>query len=417
MAPTAETSLAGKVLELTVGAVAHGGHCVARVQDAPGGRVVFVRHALPGERVRALVVEDAGGSFCRADAVEVLLASPDRVAAPCRFAGPGHCGGCDWQHASAQAQLALKSSVLREQFHRLAGLDVDVAVEALPGGLLGWRTRTTYATDRRGRLGLRRHRSHEVEQLSECLLGAPGIGDASELSAGWPGVTAIEVARGDEAVVSRLEHRSGGARPRHGRRPPDAVRLVDGPATLTYRAAEREFTVSAGGFWQVHPAAADTLCGALLEMLAPGPGEQALDLYCGAGLFTAALAGAVGEEGAVVGIESNAGAVADATVNLAGMPWATVRQARVSRGLITDLELRPSLVVLDPPRAGAGAEIMSALLDAGPRAIGYVACDPAALARDVATAVAQGWRMTAIRAFDAFPMTGHMECVALLLPG
>ena len=142
-------------IELDVGPVAAGGHCVARHE----GRVVFVRHALPGERVVALVTEDRGGGFCRADAVRVLTASADRVEPPCPHAGPGRCGGCDWQQASADAQRALKAAVVREQLARLAGLpDVPVTVEALPGGLLGWRTRVTYAVDAAGRPGLQRAR-------------------------------------------------------------------------------------------------------------------------------------------------------------------------------------------------------------------------------------------------------------------
>ncbi len=144
-------SLLGRVLQVRVGPPAHGGYCVARVDDQPHGRVVFVRHALPGERVRALITEDAGGPFCRADAIEVLEPSPDRVAAPCPHAGPGRCGGCDWQHASGPAQRELKAAVVRDQLARLAGLDVAVQVEALPGGLLGWRTRTLYGLDQDGR--------------------------------------------------------------------------------------------------------------------------------------------------------------------------------------------------------------------------------------------------------------------------
>src|SRR5947209_1094225 len=133
----------GTRIEVEVGPVAHGGHCVARAE----GRVVFVRHALPGERVVVEVTEDKGGSFCRADAVEVLEPSPDRVEPPCPVARPGGCGGCDWQHASAEAQRSLKAAVVAEQLQRLAGLDVAVEVEALPGGLGEWRTRLRMVVD------------------------------------------------------------------------------------------------------------------------------------------------------------------------------------------------------------------------------------------------------------------------------
>ncbi|HEY9472736.1 MAG TPA: TRAM domain-containing protein, partial [Mycobacteriales bacterium] len=157
---TGSGPLVGYELELEVGPVAHGGHCVARYD----GRVIFVRHALPGERVIAKVTEDTGGSYARADAVRVLEPSPDRVAPACAHAGPGRCGGCDFQHVSPDAQRRLKAAVVREQLARIAGTtDVAVTVEELPGGPLGWRTRVQFAVDVDGRVGLRRHRSRQVE--------------------------------------------------------------------------------------------------------------------------------------------------------------------------------------------------------------------------------------------------------------
>ncbi len=407
--------LLGAVVEVDVGAPAHGGCCVARHD----GRVVFVRHALPGERVRARVTEDRGGAFCRADALEILSASPDRVTPPCPHAGPGRCGGCDWQHASGTAQRELKAVVVREQFARLAGHDVGevfAGVEALPGGLLGWRTRIAFAVAPDGRVGLHRHRSHRVELLDACPLGRPGVGDSSVLRRHWPGLTGVEVACGTDAC-SVLTHRPGPGRQARGRRPPDRVSVVEGPARLTHRVGQREFAVSAGGFWQVHPDAAATFSDAVLAATAPRGGEAVLDLYAGAGLLTAAMAEAVGATGRVLGIESAREAVADAAANLADLPWAEVRQGRVAPSLLVDLQMAPDIVVLDPPRAGAGRDVLAAVLALAPRAIGYVGCDPAALARDVRVALDAGWQLSALRAFDAFPMTHHVECVAMLTPG
>ena len=170
-----------RVLDLDVGAVAHGGHCVARVRVDDGReRVVFVRHALPGERVRAVVTEDGGGAFCRADAIAVLDPAPGRVEPPCPWARAGGCGGCDWQHADGPTQRALKTAVLREQLQRLAGVERDVTVEELPGGLLGWRHRVRLAIDDDGRAGLRAHRSHDVLPIADCPLVPPG-----ELPPSW----------------------------------------------------------------------------------------------------------------------------------------------------------------------------------------------------------------------------------------
>src|ERR687898_1167124 len=160
----------GREFEAPVGPVARGGHCVPRHE----GRVVFVRHALPGERVVVRVTEDRQPGYCRADAVEVLEAAADRVPRPCPYSGPGRCGGCDWQHVAPEGQRRLKAAVVREQLTRLAGLSDDdavvrdLAVEELPGGPLRWRTRARFAVDRAGAPGLRRHRSHDLVLLDDC---------------------------------------------------------------------------------------------------------------------------------------------------------------------------------------------------------------------------------------------------------
>jgi tRNA/tmRNA/rRNA uracil-C5-methylase (TrmA/RlmC/RlmD family) len=398
-------------LELEVGPVAPGGHCVARYE----GRVVFVRHALPGERVLARVTEDRGGSFCRADAVRVLDPSPDRVDAPCPHAGPGRCGGCDWQHAGADAQRALKAAVIREQLTRLARLpDVPVTVEALPGGLLGWRSRVRFAVDASGRTGLRRHRSHELERVGHCPLGTVGVTDAGAGQRAWPPGDEIEVVASGCGGTTLLRVAAGDEDPRAA----TGGAVLSGPPRVRERAGGREWELAAGGFWQVHPAAADALAACVLDLLAPAPGETALDLYAGAGLFAGLLAEAVGPAGRVVAVESDAQAAADARANLAGTAAAgQVRQARVTGGLLGGLGVAPDVVVLDPPRAGAGAEVLSALLALHPRAVAYVSCEPAALARDLRVALDAGWRLTGLRAFDCFPMTQHVETVARLEPG
>jgi tRNA/tmRNA/rRNA uracil-C5-methylase (TrmA/RlmC/RlmD family) len=395
--------LLGHEIEVDVGPVAHGGHCVARHE----GRVVFVRHTLPGERVRALVTEDNGRSYCRADAVAVLAPSPDRVPAPCAHAGPGRCGGCDWQHVSGPAQRALKAAVVREQLARLAGLpDVPVEVAELPGGLLGWRTRVRYAVGPDGRPGLHRHRSDALEPVQVCPLGTDAVTATGAAERSWPGAGALRVTAssgGDRAIL--VDPAAPGPAP-----------ALIGPAELTERAAGRDWRVSAAGFWQVHPAAADTLADCVLRMLEPRPGETALDLYAGAGLFAGVLADRVGPHGRVIAVEADPLAAADAVANLAGTPWATVRPVRVTAGLLGGLGVRPDVVVLDPPRTGAGPDLIAAILAATPRAVAYVACDPAALARDLKAAATAGYRLAALRAFDLFPMTHHVECVALLTP-
>ncbi|GHJ55818.1 putative RNA methyltransferase [Nonomuraea sp. TT08I-71] len=395
-------------VELTVDAVAPGGHCVARVE----GQVVFVRHALPGERVVAEVTELHRG-FARADAVEILTASADRVEPPCPYAKPGRCGGCDLQHVTPAAQLDWKAAVVREQLTRLGGLTDDeidalgVRVEPLPGGPLGWRSRVRYAVDAAGRAGLLKHRSHEVVPIDRCLIAHPAIQDLPVLTPGgarWPEADAVETVAstgGDVSVVALAE---------------GAPTPVSGPAEVREVAAGRDWTLPASGFWQVHPAAADTLVGAVLDLLDPLPGETAWDLYGGAGLFAAALAGRVGDARVTL-VESSQDGVDAARANLADLPRVEVVAARVETALARRRVTGPvDLVVLDPPRSGADAPVVRDIVAAGPRAVAYVACDPAAFARDVRTFTGAGWRLAALRGFDLFPMTQHVELVGLFLP-
>jgi tRNA/tmRNA/rRNA uracil-C5-methylase (TrmA/RlmC/RlmD family) len=404
----------GTRFEVTVGPVAHGGHCVARHE----GRVVFVRHTLPGERVVVEVTEDRHAGFCRADAVEVLEAAPERIERPCPHSGPGKCGGCDWQHVSHAGQLALKAAVVREQLSRLAGLDLPVTVEALPGGPLRWRSRARFAVDRTGAPGLRRHRSHDVVLLDDCPITVEPAA-AAVLDERWPGAGAVDVAVDSAGVVTttRLDRRGQATSTRVLRPGAD---VPEEPAGRAQRSAGgRDWEVEGTGFWQVHPAAADALVGAVSAFAGVRPGETVLDLYAGAGLFGGALAPGAGAEGRVVCVESDAAACAAADANLADLPQAEVWQGDVDAPGLTELlaELgRPDVVVLDPPRAGAGREVSRVVAGAAPRAVVYVACDPAALARDVAVLADAGYRLEAVRAFDCFPMTAHVECVALLVP-
>jgi tRNA/tmRNA/rRNA uracil-C5-methylase (TrmA/RlmC/RlmD family) len=186
-----------------------------------------------------------------------------------------------------------------------------------------------------------------------------------------------------------------------------------GPKQVHQSVGEFEFTLDFDGFWQVHPGAAATFLDCVLDFVEPRDGEAAWDLYAGAGLYAAGLADAVGEAGRVVAVE-NAKSSRTAA-NLADLPNA---------GAITGdvLDTVPALgrvdvVVLDPPRSGAGADLVQAMVAAGPRAVCYVACDAGALARDARTFAELGWKPTRIRAFDAFPMTQHFETIALFEPG
>jgi tRNA/tmRNA/rRNA uracil-C5-methylase (TrmA/RlmC/RlmD family) len=497
-ASTRQLPQPGDEVELSVGEVAHGGWCVARLSEGP---VIFVRHALPGERVRAVITQTTS-RLARADATAILDASADRVEPPCPNAHPGGCGGCDWQHASLPAQRALKAAVVRQQLRRIAGIERDVSVEPMPGDEtgLGWRTRVKFAVGQDGVAGLRRHRSHDIMEIGDCPIAHPLIDATAVTRRRWPGAVSVEVAAapasgqravivaGDapppeieaDIVVSGRAGRAGRAeRAGRVRRADRAGPMVArGPGYLRQRAAGREWRVSPVGFWQVHPAAADTLAAAVIDALRPEPGDVALDLYCGAGLFTGVLATAVGPAGAVIGIEADAAAVRDARHNLRATPWARVHRGDAAVLLARNGLSGASLAVLDPPRTGVARPIIDLLSaeaspsppggrgrageaggrsgttgsggsggpgpaggsgEPGPaggsgepapaggsggpgpaggasrvRRIAYVSCDPATLARDIAAFGAAGWSLEALRGFDAFPMTHHVECLATL---
>jgi tRNA/tmRNA/rRNA uracil-C5-methylase (TrmA/RlmC/RlmD family) len=374
-------SVVGQEHTVEVGNIAHGGFCIARVPVGEDSRVLFVRHALPGETVVARITEGTEGDrFWRADAVSVIEASKDRVAAPCAVAGPGKCGGCDFQHVRPQAQRELMATVVREQLTRIGRLAADdplvagLVVEDCSGGDkqlkagLRWRTRTTFVglPGAPGRKGLRKYRSNDVIEVDDCLITAEGDAPSSGL-------------------VTR---------------------------TVEAAAGKREFQVAADGFWQVHPNAPRILVDAVLEQLQPKPGEKALDLYAGVGLFAAYLADAVGERGKVVAIEGDPDAVQHAKRNLGMWRHASATAGSVADVLKAEFDEPFDLVVLDPPREGAKQAVVTQIVDRAPRAVSYVACDPAALARDIALFAELGYRLTALRAFDLFPMTHHVECVA-----
>ncbi len=379
---------------LEVGPVAHGGHFVARHH----GRVVFVRHTLPGETIMARLTDTSHPSYWLADAAQVLQPAPGRIAPPCPVAG--QCGGCDFQHIRLDLQRELKEDVVREQLQRLAHLEPAFAVEAVPDDQNGlhWRTRMRYHIDRNATpavVGLRAHRSARVVALPSegCLIAdlrGPTPNRLTELAA---------AGAGDELVVATT---SAG----------EVSVLLDGMAMqggklVTERVGGRDFTVRADGFWQVHRGAAQTLTDAVMALLQPQPGENALDLYCGVGTF----AGALDNAGArVTGVEANRAAARLAERNV---PRARILASRLE-SVLHKLPARTDLVVLDPPRSGAGKAAVRRIAQLAPRAVCYVACDPASLARDLNTFAALGYRLDALRAFDLFPMTHHMETVALL---
>jgi tRNA/tmRNA/rRNA uracil-C5-methylase (TrmA/RlmC/RlmD family) len=395
-------------LTLTIGPPANGGSCVARHE----GRVVFVRYALPGETVRARVTSDRG-SYWKADTVEVLEPSTDRVDSLCPIAGVDGAGCCDMAFAIPEAVRGLKGAVVANQLARLGGYhwcdEADAAAEPVgDGGATGWRTRVRLDTTADGRAGF--HRFHSAElitdlrcaQLPDGMLA--GIDERS-----WPAGAHLYVALDDDG--RRHVVQSG---PRVGRRAP--TRVVEGDYEAVQRVGDRTWRVPVTAFWQAHREATALYSDLVAEWAELGAGMTAWDLYGGAGVFAAVLAQAVGESGSVVTVDTSRGSSRSARQALADLGWVSVVTDSVRRAL-TAQTTRADVAVLDPPRTGAGREVIDLLADAEVPRVIHIGCEAASFARDVGLYGGHGYTVERLRVFDSFPLTHHVECVALLTRG
>ena len=387
----------GDIFETEIEKVAHGGHFIARHE----GAVFFIRHGIPGEKCR-VVITSTGSSFNRGDVIEVLTPSPDRVSPPCAYAHRDGCGGCDFQHISMARQRQLKSDVITEQFARIAKMDLRIEVEEVSPAL-GWRTRSIATTNNVGRLGFYGARSHNVVPIDDCIIMATDMNMPELAARSWKADVRIEIA------VSSVKERNIALATKESK-----ARLTEGNQTLHEEVMDKVLEVSQDSFWQSNASAPATLTGAVLDYAQLRNGDHVLDLYGGVGLFTSVMVDLVGIDGAIDLIEGSKSATSDATRNFAKNPNVKIATGDVALHLprITSADV----VVLDPPREGAGKSVVSEIVRLRPRRVVYVACDPAALARDTGYFLEKGYTLSTIRAFDLFPMTHHIECVALFLP-
>jgi hypothetical protein len=384
---TQKKMVVGQKIAVTIEKVAHGGHFIARHE----GAVIFVRHAIPGEEC-TIEISSVGSSFNRGDVISVEKSSPDRVTPPCSYAHRLGCGGCDFQHIEISAQRRLKSEVIREQFARIAKMDIEVEVEEV-GNSLGWRTRAIASVTKSGKLGFISSRSHNVIAIDNCPITAAGIEFSELAKQQWEPGTKVELAfsaTGERSISTQA------------------------PVILHEKVGANILEVSPDSFWQSHVNAPDVLTRVVSEFCELQIGDHLLDLFGGVGLFTSALIDSVGSSGRVDLIEGSKSATADAKRNFQNHKNVNVVTASVDRALarIDGADV----VILDPPREGAGKEVISELRRIAPRVIVYVACDPAALARDTTYLNEAGYHLTKLRAFDLFPMTHHIESVALYVP-
>ncbi|MGV0834685.1 class I SAM-dependent RNA methyltransferase [Mycolicibacterium thermoresistibile] len=395
----------GTELTLTVGAPANGGSCVARHD----GRVVFVRYALPGETVRARITRDRG-SYWHAEAVEVIEPSADRIASLCPIAGVDGAGCCDLAFATPAAVRRLKGEVVANQLNRLGGFQWrdEEHAQAEPIGAgepTGWRTRVRLATTADGRVGFHRYHSTELVTELQCGQLVPDLLDGLDQWV-WPPGAQVHVAvddDGDRHVVQ--------VGPRSGRRTPTQV--LAGRYEAVQRIGAREWQVPVTAFWQAHRDAARTYSKLVSEWAQLRPGMTAWDLYGGAGVFAAVLADGVGDTGRVLTVDTSRGASRSARTALADLSCVSVVTDSVRRALSAEPQ-RADVAVLDPPRTGAGREVVDLLAAADVPRIIHIGCEAAAFARDIGLYRGHGYTVEELRVFDSFPLTHHVECVAVL---
>ncbi len=381
----------GQIIRVSIEKVAHGGHFIARYE----GAVIFVRHGLPGELVD-VAITSIGSSFNRGDVVAVIEPSADRVDAPCRFANRNGCGGCDFQHVEVSAQRKLKSDVITEQFARIAKMDLRVEVEEVSPAL-GWRTQTTIGSDKKGHAGFYASRTNTIMAIDNCLVLHPAVEYQEIAGREWEPGARIEVSAATD-----------------GSRQLVVGDRMEGDAQQIFTVKNKKYHVSAGSFWQSNLSAPEVLVDCVSEFAAVRPGDHVLDLYGGVGLFALQLHEAIGDGGRIDLVEGSKSATADAALNFAGSENVKIHTGDVEK--ILPRFSRADVIILDPPRDGAKKNVIESAVACTPRAIVYVACDPAALARDSALLRDANYTLKEIRAFDLFPMTHHIECVALFTP-
>ena len=403
------------------------GRCVSHLED---GRVVFVRFALPGELVEVLLDEPHGRTdrFATGEVTQVLEANPDRREPVWPLAGPlawgGGLGGADLIHVSLPGQLAWKADLIGQQMARLGGVDVQVPVARVPGdeelGGLHWRTRIELVADEQGRPSMRRRGSHDRLPIQTMPLATQELLKLAEGLGIWEG-----------GLPAGARIRLAVPQPRDGGPVSDNYallvngRLRQGSRLLTERledGAGPDYQVRADGFWQVHRQAPVVLTKAVLnqaERTLDGVAEPVIwDLYCGSGLFTLPLAALADGQARLLAVEGSAGAIASAKNNVkrAGLDRVALRRGDVAKVLAGGPPKglgHPDLILLDPPRAGAKAAVCRLLAASGTGTIIYVACDPTSLARDTATLISLGYSPKRLEAFDIYPMTHHVETLAV----
>ena len=439
---------------LSIEKLIYGGDGLARTPAGADGRsmAVFVPFVLPGEKVEAEIRQEKPG-FARGSLTQLIEASPNRIDARCPYFR--QCGGCHYQHISYERQLEFKAAILRETLQRIA--KIDLPSEIRPHASSPWnyrnRTRLQVRSTPEFALGYYRFGSHQFLPVRECPISSPLLnhvmakllelrglncppaveeielfadsGDERLLASAFCGCEAErqDLLRWAEAIERELPEINGMTffplrqrplvQPSEAESPMDLKALAQcGAKAIRYRTQHHEYQVSAGAFFQVNRTLVDELISVVTDNAA---GELALDLYAGVGLFSKALAPNFHH---IFGVEASQTSHADFVQNVpANVKAVGARTEDYLRGVHPGNRVargRPDLVVLDPPRTGAGKSVMRSLVELGAPQVRYVSCDPATLARDLIPLLAAGYHIEQAHLFDMFPQTFHIESVVLL---
>jgi 23S rRNA (uracil1939-C5)-methyltransferase len=400
---------------------AYGGEALGRLAD---GRMLFVPFALPGETVRVRLVEEKRG-YARAQLVEVLQASPERIQPRCAHFGT--CGGCHYQHLSYPSQLQAKSAILREQLERIGGIsDPGLGEIVATPQSFNYRNHVQFHLTEEGKLGFHLGRSDEVLAIQECHLPEAALNQVWPLLdfESIPALERISLRLGAADDLQLVLESSDPLPPELNVEdlPLSVVHLsqgdalvLAGSAAVTMEVLGRAFAVSAGSFFQVNTFMAGEMVKHVLNLLgthqALGPDKILIDVYCGVGLFSAFIAPQVGR---LIGIEAVPSAVEDFALNLDEFDQVELYEAP-AEVVLPAIEVQPAAVLVDPPREGIDRRAMDGLIRLHPPLVIYVSCDPATLARDARRLVAAGYRLEQVTPFDLFPQTYHIESISCWL--
>ncbi|MEA5077622.1 MAG: class I SAM-dependent RNA methyltransferase [Anaerolineaceae bacterium] len=392
-----------------------GGDMIGRLPD---GRAVFVPFGLPGELVRVHLVEEKA-NFTRAVIDKILEPSPVRIAARCKHFGT--CGGCNYQHLSYADQLAAKKAIVKDQLKRLGGLPDFPVADVVPSpDPWNYRNTVQFNVSQEGTLGYQKANSNEFVAVRECHLPSPAINDL------WPQIE-LEAETGVDRVILRegieqdlilgLVSKTDLAPDFSVDFPISAVYIspngttpLSGDESVLMQVNGRDFRVSIESFFQVNPAQAGAMVEHVLKLAGNLKGKTVIDAYCGVGLFSAFLAPKAAR---LIGIELSESSCDDYAVNLDEFSNVELYLDAVEN-VLPSLDLKPDLVVIDPPRAGLESRVITALAEMSPAQIIYVSCDPATLARDLKRLLLKGYTLESVTPFDQFPQTYHIECIANL---